>query len=227
MDLPDAYTNETAFHELPVVKFFENRPGWTVEELSRNKALLEPVPIGSFVGCGDGREVTHKDPEILKRYMLGPKIFGAISGVSMLVSDGTRNGISTACDKIKSLGFFPASHGDNHHDLNGCGQNGVWEKGKYPNLPPMQVTREEIKEIVSESQGAYVNHQDDHAEKYLDINLVPNTTQEPDGQKFHEDLWFIKMLVDDNPDKMKKAMELMALTIENLSDSVRTVRIIH
>jgi hypothetical protein len=45
--------------------------------------------------------------------------------------------------------------------------------------------------------------------------------------RFLEDLWFVRFITDNNLEMMNKAYQMIAETVENLSTTVRTVRIIH
>jgi hypothetical protein len=210
---------------MPVVLFFKKR-GWITEELHSDSVQLVDVRPGSAVACGDGRLVRGSSADDEHSYTHGAKFFGGIAGVAALYSDGTLQGFKKAIQKLESLHYVPGSHGDDHKGVEGCGQMGLWRTGKYSSLPALEITSQQIRDEVLAHQGVYVDHLAQHTEDTLDLNLIPNKTQVPNGERFLEDLWFVGLLADNDPAMMNKAYQLIAETVENLSSTVRTVRII-
>jgi len=182
---------------------------------------------GAAVACGDGRLVKGSSPSEELKYTHGPKLFGGIAGVAALYGDGTLEGLRKAIKKVESLKYLPGSHGDNHKGVDGCGQMGLWLASKYSGLSTLAITPQQIRDEILSHKGIYVDHLSHHTESTLDLNWIPNKTQIPNGMRFLEDLWFVRQVTDNNPEMMNKAYQMIAETVENLSSTVRTVRIIH
>ena len=225
MSLPKLPTHDTLFDEMPLVKFFKKR-GWRIEEMHSDSVQLVDVAPGSAVACGDGRLVRGSSAVDEHNYTHGPKFFGGIAGVAAIYADGTLPGFRKAIQKLESLRYLPGSHGDDHKGVEGCGQMGLWRNGKYSSLPALKITPQQIHDEVLAHRGVYVDHLAQHTEETLDLNLIPNKTQVPNGKRFLEDLWFVGLIADNDPAMMNKAYQLMAETVENLSSTVRIVRII-
>jgi len=223
---------EIPFDELSVVQFFRERKdkngrSWSVEEIKEEEAHLVPIETDSFLGCGDGRLIEASTPQIKQKYIRGPKIFGALGGFAGLLGDASKQGLVKACEILKFHGILPAVHGDNHKGIHGCGQNGVWEKNGYSQMPAMETTREDIKEIAEENGGVSVNHLNDHGEQSLDIILNPSLTAEPDNTRFIINAGTILPILKEQGKTDENILWTMtAETVEGLSDTMRTVRII-
>ncbi len=226
MTATNMQARDSSFDEMPLVLFFKKR-GWTTEELHADSVQLVDVASGSAVACGDGRLVRGSSAGDEHSYTHGAKFFGGIAGVAAIYADGTLQGFRKAIDKLERLHYLPGSHGDDHKGVEGCGQMDLWRSGKYSSLPALELTPEQIRGEVLAHRGVYVDHLAQHTEVTLDLNLIPNKTQVPNGKRFLEDLWFVGLLADNNPVMMNKAYQLIAETVENLSSTVRTVRIIH
>lgn len=224
--IPKPVMRTAPFDEMPVVLFFKQR-GWIVEELHANLIELVDVPDGAALGCGDGREIRAATPIIELAYKHGPKIFGATSGLAALYGYGTLEGLKKIITRIVSLHYVPGCHGDNHNGIAGCGQNALWAAGKLSKLPPLQMTSEEIKNEVLAYNGVYVDHLHYRTEATLDLNFIPKRTQVPAGMRFHEDLWFLQQVSSNNAEILQKAYLMIAETVEQLTTTVRTARIIH
>ena len=214
------------FDELPVVKFFKQR-GWIVEELHAMDTNLVDVPAWAAVGCGDGRPVRAKSAVEERLYNDGPKFFGGTAGLASLFGVGTVDGLKAFFQKLDDLHLAPAAHGDNHKGIEGCGHQSLWQKGKLSKVPPMVFTLEEIKSEILAHKGLFVDHVGHHVESTLDINLIPGKTEVPNGMRFIEDLWLVDTLCNHHPEILQRAYTRIAETVENLSTTVRTVRIIH
>jgi hypothetical protein len=226
MIAPVLPTRESSFDEMPLVKFFKKR-GWITEELHANDADLVDVLPGSAVACGDGRIVKASSPAEEQKYTHGPKIFGGIAGIAALIGDGKIEGLKKAILKVESLHYLPGTHGDNHKGLDGCGHMGLWLASKFSGLPVLELTPQQIRDEVFAHKGIYVDHISHHTESTLDLNWIPNKTQVPNGMRLLEDLWFVRQITDNKTELMNKAYQMIAETVENLSSTVRTVRIIH
>jgi len=218
--------HDSSFDEMPLVKFFKKR-GWITEELHPNDVDLVDVLPGSAVACGDGRLVKASSPAEELKYTHGPKIFGGIGGVAALFGNGNLEGFRKAIKKVESLHYLPGFHGDTHKGLDGCGHMGLWLNNKLSNLAALETTAQEIRDEILAHKGVYVDHLSHHTESTLDLNWIPNKTQVPNGMRFLEDLWFVRQVTDNNPELMNKAYQMIAETVEKLSSTVRTVRIIH
>ncbi|MDR3577627.1 MAG: cadmium-containing carbonic anhydrase [Anaerolineaceae bacterium] len=226
MSLPPLPTRDISFDEMALVKFFKRR-GWITEDLHAGDVDLVDVLPGAAVACGDGRLVIASSPNEELKYTHGPKIFGGIAGVAALIGDGTIEGFRKAIKKVESLHYLPGSHGDNHKGVDGCGHMGLWQKSKFSSLLALQINLQQIRDEILAHKGIYVDHLSHHTESTLDLNWIPNRTQIPNGMRFLEDLWFVRQITDNNPEMMNKAYQMIAETVENLSSTVRTVRIIH
>jgi len=226
MTAPDLGTRGSSFDDIPLVKFFKKR-GWITEDLHASDVELVDVPPGSAVACGDGRVIKGSSAAEEQKYARGPKIFGGIAGVAALIGDGKLEGFRKAIKKVESLHYLPGGHGDNHKGLDGCDHMMAWLASKYSDLPALELTAQQIRDEVLAHKGIYVDHLSHHTESTLDLNWIPNKTQIPNGLRFLEDLWFVRQVTDNNPALMNKAYQMIAETVENLSTTVRTVRIIH
>ncbi|MFH0942602.1 MAG: cadmium-containing carbonic anhydrase [Candidatus Beckwithbacteria bacterium] len=150
------------------------------EVSSRDK--LVAVEVDGLGLCVDGRTAGKK--------LRGPKIQGGVLGVMALgIGRGDESAVREAIKIIKTAGFRPSVHGDEHHHEEGCGFGRLWSEGKLDNLPRLEISLARVREIVLEEGGEYVVLLGDHREKKVVVNFVENMTLEPDGSSFILDAW--------------------------------------
>jgi hypothetical protein len=180
--------------------------GWEIR--GGNREGLVKVEAQGLVHCVDGRKGDKEDK------MRGPKLQGGVLGVMALgVKRGDKQGLREAVRVVKEKGYVPGIHGDQDHGGEGCGFGKLWSQGQLEDLPKLELTPEEMREVVEEMGGAYVELSGGHEEKLVRANLVKGMTLVPEGDSFGLDVWAAEELGIDSFELVKNAVE----TVEKLN----------
>lgn len=189
--------------------------GWEAEivEESATPALIKTSPTG-LLKCVDGRPSDHPS-------MDGPKALGGVYAITTNRGVTDIDGLKKVVEEVKSKGFVPSVHGDDHaHPAPmGCGFFKLWSLGKLEGIEPPKFDSEEGKAALLESGGVYEELSGSHEEKVVYINLVPGTTLAPnaDDQAFVVDAWFAGEFDLDIP----KYLVAAASTVEQLGGPLK------
>lgn len=178
--------------------------GWQVEVRQGQQSSRVPVAKNGLLECGDGRlrgQVVGAGHRILEKAEVpeGPKLFG---GVLYLMKEigGDEKALIEAIKRVQAYGWIPTVHGDDHGPHH-CGMRALWAKGDLAGVgvkKELQLTPEQIMQIVTDNGGLYVGLRDQHVEEALDINFIPDSTRKADDRRFHVDLWAAEKLGIDN-----------------------------
>ena len=220
LELPHKY-NEPA-----LAKFFEKR-AWTVSFAKNSNISIVNADPNAAIECGDGR---FGEPT-LERKLHGPKVFGGINGIALLLTGGDLIGFNAAANIIRGLGYSAGTHGAEHPG-EGCGLYGLWKQGKltssqYPLMlidelhSLSQHPTEWIKKTVQRWGGKHFTLPGNHEEKKLVINPYNHLTPVAHTSQFSFDLWVLQNLGI----SQQRAALFAAETVEQLTD-VRHVEII-
>ena len=180
--------------------------GWTVEYGARDDLIR--VFAGSSLHCGDGR-----NPE------RGPTLFGGLWGVMALKTGGSLRGAQEAKTLIRASLYRAGVHGDHHGELS-CGFYNLWRDRKLEGVHGLDFSPKELPQILDGVDQITVPGE--HVEERLVLNFVPDHTVTPNNKQFRVDVW----LADDLGIDRKLLQEVSLQTVERLSETVRTVRII-
>jgi len=197
-----------------IVGVLEGR-GWEAEivEESAMPALIKTSPTG-LLKCVDGRPSDHPS-------MDGPKALGGVYAITTNRGVTDIDGLKAVVDEVKSKGFVPSVHGDDHaHPAPmGCGFFKLWSLGKLEGIEPPKFDSEEGRAAVLEAGGVYEQLSGSHEEKVVYINLVPETTIAPnaDDQAFVVDAWIAGEFDLDIP----KYLGAAASTVEQLGGPLK------
>lgn len=182
--------------------------GWNAEIVeSADVSDLVPVDSNGLMKCVDGRPSDQPG-------MRGPKALGGIYAIASLRGVGTIDGLKEVVNKVAAAGHIPSVHGDGHANEMGCGYFRLWHSGQLPNLESPQFSAEEGKRAVLEAGGVYEKLIGDHDEQVVMINLVSDTTLEPNAaaQRFVVDGW----AADRFGLEVATYLTLAAVTVEKL-----------
>lgn len=188
--------------------------GWSVKEVKAEEVDLVEVNQEGALHCVDGRKGDKND-----EVMSGSKIQGGVLGVLALgmgKGEGdkiTEEDVRKGVNKVREAGFVPSVHGDDHNDELGCGFGKLWSQGELTGLPELRVSLDQVKEIVLEMGGEYVELKGDHQEKVVRVNMVEGKTLVPDETGFILDAWVAEKLQIDQQRLMENAVE----TVEKLN----------
>ena len=168
-----------------IVSVLESR-GWKASIATSDQVgdLVEVNDEG-LMKCVDGRLSDHAG-------MRGPKTLGGIYAIASLRGVTDLEGLKAIVAEVKKAGHVPSVHGDDHADPPpmGCGYFKLWVTGKLDGLELPEYTAEEGQKAVLDAGGVYEELKGGHAETEVVINLVPNTTLEPqEDQRFVVDGW--------------------------------------
>ena len=160
--------------------------GWQVEIVDRSevKDLVE-VDGEGLMKCVDGRLSDQPG-------MRGPKTLGGIYAIASLRGVRDLAGLRRIVGEVRDAGHLPSVHGDEHAEPPpmGCGYFKLWVTGQLDGLEPPEYSAEEGKAAVLDEGGVYETLKGGHAESVVMINLVPDTTLEPqEDQRFVVDAW--------------------------------------
>jgi len=192
-----------------------NSRGWEAEiiEESAMPALIKTSRTG-LLKCVDGRPSDHPS-------MDGPKALGGVYAITTNRGVTDIDGLKAVVDEVKSKGFVPSVHGDDHaHPAPmGCGFFKLWSLGKLEGIEPPKFDSEEGRAAVLEAGGVYEQLSGSHEEKVVYINLVPETTIAPnaDDQAFVVDAWIAGEFDLDIP----KYLGAAASTVEQLGGPLK------
>jgi len=192
--------------------------GWTASIVSASDVPdLVDVNEDGLMKCVDGRLSDHPG-------MRGPKTLGGIYAIASLRGVTDLDGLREIVDEVRAAGHVPSVHGDDHASPPpmGCGYFKLWVTGQLDGLDLPQYTAEEGQAAVLGAGGVYEELQGGHAETEVVINLVPNTTLEPqEDQRFVADAWVTGPFGLDVP----QYLTLAAQTVE-LLNGPRVARIV-
>lgn len=162
--------------------------GWKVE-VGKREELVTTTP-GAPIQCVDGR----KDLDAPNLYFEGPKIQGGALGVAALIAREeaaekvTTKHIEEACRRVVKAGYTPGIHDVSREHLH-CGR---MLKSEEVGDAPWEDDFDSAAEIVGSYGGPNTELDGSHAESYVGVNFVKNTTRvpNPDMQSFQLDAWF-------------------------------------
>lgn len=202
-----------------IVQALESR-GWKAEIVKRDAvADLVDVNAEGLMKCVDGRASDHAG-------MRGPKTLGGIYAIASIRGVTETAGLDAIVEEVKSAGFVPSVHGDDHAEPAGmgCGYFKLWKSGKLDGLGVPAFDSEEGKAAALAAGGVYEQLTGSHSESEVVINLVTDTTLEPkpDDQRFVVDAWVLSKFNLD----AGTYLTLAASTVEQLSETCRSARII-
>jgi hypothetical protein len=184
--------------------------GWTASIVSADDVHdLVDVDEDGLMKCVDGRLSDHPG-------MRGPKTLGGIYAIASLRGVTDLDGLREIVDEVREAGHVPSVHGDDHASPPpmGCGYFKLWVTGQLDGLELPEYTAEEGRSTVLGAGGVYEELQGGHAETEVVINLVPNTTLEPQAdQRFVADAWITGPFELDVP----QYLTLAAQTVELLN----------
>ena len=187
--------------------------GWTADIVKRSEVKdLVAVESSGLLKCVDGRP--SDSPE-----MRGPKALGGIYAIASLRGVQTIEGLQEIVSEVKAAGHAPSVHGDGHAAAMGCGYFKLWSQGELPGLAPPEFTAEEGKQAVVDAGGTYETLIGEHLEESVMINLVSDTTLEPnaDAQRFVVDAWITGKFGLDVP----TYLTLAATTVKKLNGPLK------
>jgi len=168
-----------------IVAVLESR-GWTATiESAADVADLVDVDDDGLMKCVDGRLSDHPG-------MRGPKTLGGIYAIASLRGETSLDALTAIVEEVREAGHVPSVHGDDHASPPpmGCGYFKLWVTGQLDGLELPEYTAEEGQAAVLDAGGVYEELQGGHAESEVVINLVPDTTLEPqEDQRFVVDGW--------------------------------------
>lgn len=168
-----------------IVAALESR-GWTASIVSAADVDgLVDVDDAGLMKCVDGRLSDHDG-------MRGPKTLGGLYAIASLRGVNDLEGLADIVDEVKQAGHVPSVHGDDHAEPApmGCGYFKLWVTDQLDGLAPPNFTAVEGQQAVLDAGGVYEELAGGHAESEVLINLVPNTTLEPqEAQRFVVDGW--------------------------------------
>ena len=184
--------------------------GWTASIVSADDVDdLVDVDADGLMKCVDGRLSDHPG-------MRGPKTLGGIYAIASLRGITSLDGLRDIVAEVQDAGHVPSVHGDDHADPPpmGCGYFKLWVTGQLDGLELPEYTAEQGRNAVLGAGGVYEELQGGHAETEVVINLVPDTTLEPqEEQRFVADAWITGPFGLDVP----QYLTLAAQTVELLN----------
>jgi hypothetical protein len=191
-----------------IVKALEGR-GWHAKILEQSQLCQKSVPVeptGLFK-CVDGRKSD-------KAEMNGPKTLGGV--YALVAARGQRDeaSLKAAVEEVKAAGYSPCVHGDEGHGPMGCGFFKLWATDQLDDLDKPEYDADQGRATVEAAGGTYETLAGNHSESCVLINLVPDTTYEPqDDQSFVVDAWITGTFNLDVPAYLTRAAE----TVEKLN----------
>lgn len=198
-------------HDNSYVKAFFRDRGWQVVKLAEATVNLTETHQGEDIRCMDERYGNTKegyDPILVP---LAPAWPGAIRGIEVHLNGRSfEERTRSAVGKIRGIGFRAGVHGDEHHEIRGCGFSAALIDRRFANLPP--ISEVEVRQSIRRNGMEHRILLGSHTAQGLLINTQPFTTIVPDGNHFIADAWFPWML-GINP---QKALEVLAVTAELL-----------
>ena len=167
-----------------IVKALTER-GWqaSIVSVSELSDVVEVGPTG-MMKCVDGRLSDQSG-------MDGPKALGGIYAIASMREVTDLDGLAEIVQEVMDAGYVPSVHGDEHASPPpmGCGYFKLWVTGQLGITPP-NFTAEQGQQAVIDAGGVYESLKGGHEEKEVLINLVPDTTFEPQvEQRFVVDAW--------------------------------------
>jgi len=194
-------------HEIK--KALEDR-GWHAKILAASELHQKSVAVGAngLFKCVDGRKSN-------KAEMNGPKTLGGVYALVAARGELTEASLAKAVEEVRDAGYVPCVHGDDGEaGVNGCGFFKLWSKGRLEGLPKPEYDACKGREVVTSANGEYEVLEGNHSESCVIINLVPDTTYEPqDDQSFVVDAWITGTFNLDVPAYLTRAAE----TVEKLN----------
>ena len=194
--------------------------GWEANIVASDdiSGLVE-VESSGILKCVDGRGSDNTR-------MKGPKMLGGIYGIAQNRGVTSLDQLKGICQEVRKAGHVPSVHGDAGGML-GCGFCKLWLQGEFEDLDskPPSFTAEQGAEATKSVDGVVEMHYGSHAEKIVYINLVPDTTLEPnhDDQRFVVDAWAAGKFNLDVP----KYLVTAAATVERLGGPKKAVLIVN
>jgi len=182
--------------------------GWEVETVRAEDVKdLVPVDAKGLFKCVDGRLSDKPDQ------MRGPKTLGGVYAIVAGRGQTDLESLKSAIVEVKTAGYVPSVHGDDHNDAMGCGFFKLWVTDQLEGLAKPEYTAEEGKKTALEVGAVYEELKGSHTEKVVMINLVEGKTLEPDETRFIVDAWVAHTFKLDLPAYATRAAE----TVEKLN----------
>lgn len=192
-----------------IVGVLEGR-GWSAEIVKRSAmpGMVEVKPTG-ILKCVDGRGSDNSA-------FAGPKMPGGIYAIAHNRGVTSTAGLKEITIEVSKAGHVPSVHGDHSSDMLGCGFFKLWLTGQFDDMgyPRPQFDADQGAAAVKEAGGFIEMHHGGHEEKVVLINLVADTTLEPNenDQRFIVDGWAAGKFGLDVP----KFLVASAATVEKL-----------
>ncbi len=192
---------------------------WSANLVHRDdEPALVPASFGGLFKCVDGRPSDRPN-------MRGPKVLGGIYAIASMRQKTEAKDLEEIVEEVRKAGYEPSVHGDDHTDPwgRGCGYFKLWKTGKL-GLPEPKFTAREGRQAVLDAGGVLETLEGRHFEDFACINLVPNTTIEPNAtrQRFVVDAWVVAQFGLDTLEYLK----LAATTVEKLNGNL-WAKIVH
>ncbi|MFH2019377.1 MAG: cadmium-containing carbonic anhydrase [bacterium] len=161
--------------------------GWKVEVGKREE--LESTTPGAPIQCVDGRI----DPKVKRINFEGPKIQGGALGIAALIAreEGakkiTKDHLEEGCRRTVKAGYTPGIH-----DISKDPHCGRMLKSEEVGDAPWEDDFETAAATVASYGGPNVHLDGSHAEQFVGVNFVDDTTRvpNPEQQSFQLDAWF-------------------------------------
>ena len=161
--------------------------GWEAEIVKASDItdMVDVKPTG-ILKCVDGRGSDNKA-------FAGPKVPGGVYAIAHNRHTTSVEGLKAITKEVEGKGHVPSVHGDHSSDMMGCGFFKLWITGRFDDMgyPRPEFDADQGAAAVKEAGGVIEMHHGSHTEKVVLINLVENTTLEPqeDDQRFVVDGW--------------------------------------
>lgn len=183
--------------------------GWKAKVLKQSDLCQKAVKVGpdGLFKCVDGRKSDNSA-------MNGPKTLGGVYALVAAREQSDLASLEAAVEEVKKAGFVPSVHGDGHSHEMGCGFFKLWATEQLDGLAKPSYDAKQGREAVQKSGGEYETLEGSHSESCVLINLVKDTTYEPQtDQSFVVDAWITEIFDLDVGAYLVRAAE----TVEKLN----------